>query len=79
MQQVRYQEAVGHCFYHGVGVGCHNVNICFRAEATKIICCLTVLKDYAGECDEEYAEERAFPAHERYNTSYCFVTTVIEV
>ena len=38
----------------------------FRAEATKLIRCLTVLKEYAGECDEDYAEERAFPPHGRY-------------
>jgi len=37
----------------------------FRAEATKLIRCLTVLKEYAGECDEDYAEERAFPPHGR--------------
>lgn len=48
----------------------------FRAEATKIIRCLTVLKEYAGECDEEYAEERAFPAHGRSMWGRPFVMIV---
>ncbi|XP_065887407.1 ubiquitin carboxyl-terminal hydrolase 9X-like isoform X3 [Dysidea avara] len=37
----------------------------FWAEATKLILCLTLLKEYADECDRVYAEERAFPPHGR--------------
>jgi len=38
----------------------------FRTETTKLIRCLTILKECAGSCDEVYSNERAFPPHGRY-------------
>lgn len=35
-------------------------------EAKKTVRCLTVLKEYVGECDDEHAEERVILPHGRY-------------
>ena len=37
-----------------------------QQEAKKTVRCLTVLKEYVGECDDEHAEERAILPHGRY-------------
>jgi len=42
-----------------------NVQDSFRAEGIKLIQCLTILKQYAGDCDEVYTKERVFPPHGR--------------
>lgn len=36
-----------------------------QQEAKKTVRCLTVLKEYVAECDDEYAEERAILPHGR--------------
>ena len=36
-----------------------------REEARKVVLCLKTLKEYVAECDNCYAEERAFLPHER--------------
>ena len=35
-------------------------------EAKKTVRCLTVLKEYVGECDDDHAEERAILPHGRF-------------
>ena len=37
-----------------------------QQEAKKTVRCLTVLKEYVAECDDEHAEERAILPHGRY-------------
>lgn len=37
-----------------------------QEEAKKTVRCLTVLKEYISECDDEHAEERAILPHGRY-------------
>lgn len=34
-----------------------------KAEVNKLVRCLTLLKEYAMDCDEEYGEERGIPPH----------------
>ena len=36
-----------------------------RHEAIKIVRCLTVLKEYIAECDDDHVEERAILPHGR--------------
>lgn len=36
-----------------------------QQEAKKTVRCLTVLKEYVAECDDEHAEERAILPHGR--------------
>ena len=36
-----------------------------QQEAKKTVRCLTVLREYVGECDDEHAEERAILPHGR--------------
>ena len=37
-----------------------------QQEAKKTVRCLTVLKEFVAECDDEHAEERAILPHGRY-------------
>lgn len=32
-------------------------------QINKLVRCLTLLKEYAMECDDEYGEERGIPPH----------------
>lgn len=46
----------------------------FQQEAKKTVRCLTVLKEYVAECDDEYAEERAILPHGRCVLSHTCVS-----
>ncbi len=37
-----------------------------HTQVNKLVRCLTLLKEYVMECDEEYSEERGIPPHGKY-------------
>lgn len=50
-----------------------------QQEAKKTVRCLTVLKEYVGECDDEHAEERAILPHGRYVLYFRFYTGLLQI
>lgn len=38
------------------------------SQITKLVRCLSLLKEYVIECDDEYQDERGIPAHGKYVT-----------
>ena len=40
-------------------------------QINKLVRCLTLLKEYAMECDDEYSEERGIPPHLKYVCPRC--------
>ena len=42
-----------------------HMHIHTHTQVNKLVRCLTLLKEYVMECDEEYSEERGIPPHGR--------------
>jgi ubiquitin carboxyl-terminal hydrolase 9/24 len=53
-----------------------NIKQSFNTEISKLVRCLSLLKEYVIECDEEYQEERGIPAHGKAMWGRAFLLVV---